>query len=76
MSASDRLVHAEQLRLVYDQTWTAVGGVGPLSLVFASFGVALIVRNGIALAFGLGPRLYTATRSRSRWCCSTIRSCW
>ncbi|MGI9332661.1 MAG: branched-chain amino acid ABC transporter permease, partial [Gammaproteobacteria bacterium] len=32
---------------------------GPLSMVFASFGVALIVRNLIGLVFGLGPKLYS-----------------
>jgi branched-chain amino acid transport system permease protein len=32
---------------------------GPLSMVFASFGVALIVRNAIVLAFGLQPQLYS-----------------
>jgi len=31
---------------------------GPLSMVFASFGVALIVRNIIALVFGLRSKLY------------------
>ena len=30
-----------------------------LSMVFASFGVALIVRNGIGLSFGLGTHLYS-----------------
>jgi branched-chain amino acid transport system permease protein len=32
---------------------------GPLSMVFASFGVALIIRNVIVLAFGLQPQLYS-----------------
>lgn len=32
---------------------------GPLSMVFASFGVALIIRNLIVLAFGLHPQLYS-----------------
>ena len=32
---------------------------GPLSMVFASFGVALIIRNLIALVFGLHSHLYT-----------------
>ena len=32
---------------------------GPLSMVFASFGVALIVRNLISLIFGLKPKLYS-----------------
>ena len=32
---------------------------GPLSMVFASFGVALIIRNGIVLVFGLHPQLYS-----------------
>ncbi len=33
---------------------------GPLSMVFASFGVALIVRNLIALLFGLKTQLYNS----------------
>jgi len=32
---------------------------GPLSMVFASFGVALIIRSALSLVFGLKPRLYT-----------------
>ena len=32
---------------------------GPLSMVFASFGVALIIRNLLALIFGLKPQLYS-----------------
>jgi len=32
---------------------------GPLSMIFASFGVALVVRNVISLIFGLKPRLYS-----------------
>ena len=32
---------------------------GPLSMVFASFGVALIIRNVLALVFGLKPQLYS-----------------
>ena len=32
---------------------------GPLSMVFASFGVALIIRNVLALIFGLKPQLYS-----------------
>ena len=35
------------------------GRAGPLSMVFASFGVALVVRNAIALVFGLGSKLYS-----------------
>ena len=32
---------------------------GPLSMVFASFGVALIIRSGLSLVFGLKTRLYS-----------------
>jgi len=32
---------------------------GPLSMVFASFGVALIIRSGLSLIFGLKTRLYS-----------------
>jgi branched-chain amino acid transport system permease protein len=32
---------------------------GELSMVFASFGVAMIVRNLLGLAFGLNPKLYS-----------------
>lgn len=32
---------------------------GELSMVFASFGVSLIIRNAIGLSFGLSPKLYS-----------------
>lgn len=43
-------------RLIFARV-RAVGG--ELSMVFASFGVALVVRNLIGLAFGLSPHLYS-----------------
>lgn len=39
---------------------------GPLSMVFASFGVALIIRNVITLIFGHHPQLYSADISFAR----------
>lgn len=38
----------------------------PLSMVFASFGVALIVRNLIVLVFGHHPQLYSQAIARAR----------